>query len=454
MNNDTTLIGYLTTAAAMIEAVKAEMKSNDPRSNTPEFWKGNLEEACAEIERLKTLRCAQVSELTARNAELESNLQSRLVAWQDHHQQCGIEFSRARDAFDAQLDQAHAFADQLERAHSKVMSLEEIVAKQNQRLTEQQATITESGVHITKLNFDLTRESLKVKTLEDSLAEKKTLCCAKDAELNERQDLLDSVAHGSNLTIEAGYEEVARLKKLCREKDEELNEAASAHECEIDQFKKAQFVNETELSKKAKRIMELEAKVDHWTHHVGGKDAALSGYKAEVEKKCQLLRDKDKELTSREHTIIELEKKAADRDGELKAAMDALESGTSKLGLMLKEEQTKNADLMKMLEDAKRTQRPNPPELRDVFGVKGTHYGAKVLPIFWRSEDYHSFMQATADGAVYSGECVDGWSALIDVMLNVGRACDCVAHGSGDTLRARIAVGGFDYDVDRHGNAV
>ena len=450
MNDQITLAGRIAQAEELLASIKAELTSNLADAQTTEFWKGKLGEACGEIERLKTLCCAQVSELTARNAELESNLQSRLVAWRDH-QQCGIEFSRARDAFAAQLDQTHAFADQLERAHSKVMSLEEIVAKQSQRLTEQQATITESGVHITKLNFDLTRESLKVKTLEDSLAEKKTLCCAKDAELVKLKTTTRPDYWG---TRTAKQDEIERLKELCREKDEELNEAASAHECELDQFKRAQFVNETELSKKAKHIMELEAKVDYWTHHVGGKDAAISGYKVEVEKKCQLLRDKDKELNTREHTIIELEKKAADRDGELKAAIDALESGTSKLGLMLKEEQTKNADLMKMLEDAKRTQRPNPPELRDVFGVKGTHYGAKVLPIFWRSEDYHSFMQATADGAVYSGECVDGWSALIDVMLNVGRACDCVAHGSGDTLRARIAVGGFDYDVDRHGNAV
>ena len=109
MNNDTTLIGYLTTAAAMIEAVKAEMKSNDPGANPPEFWKGKLEEACAEIERLKTLRCAQVSELTARNAELESNLK------------------------------------------------------------EQQDTITESGEQIAKLNFDLTLTQAKLAGAETAL---------------------------------------------------------------------------------------------------------------------------------------------------------------------------------------------------------------------------------------------------------------------------------------------
>jgi|LauGreDrversion2_3_1035106.scaffolds.fasta_scaffold15747_2 hypothetical protein len=72
-----------------------------------------------------------------------------------------------------------------------------------------------------------------------------------------------------------------------------------------------------------------------------------------------------------------------------------------------------------------------------------------VTPFFWRSDDYPTFEAAERDGAVYSGESLEGWSALADVMLNVGCACDCIAAGSGFSIRARITVDGHAYDVDR-----
>lgn len=77
-----------------------------------------------------------------------------------------------------------------------------------------------------------------------------------------------------------------------------------------------------------------------------------------------------------------------------------------------------------------------------------------VTPIFWRSDDYKTFEEADRDGACYEGEWIEGRSALTDVMLNVGRACDCVAYGTGDTIRARITIKGHRYDVNRRGHEV
>lgn len=85
------------------------------------------------------------------------------------------------------------------------------------------------------------------------------------------------------------------------------------------------------------------------------------------------------------------------------------------------------------------------PNLRDALPL----HEIGVRPVFWRAEDYESFEAAHADGAAYVGEWVEGWSALADVMRNVGIACDCVNRGSGDSIRARIVLGGHFYDVDR-----
>jgi chromosome segregation ATPase len=134
----------------------------------------------------------------------------------------------------------------------------------------------------------------------------------------------------------------------------------------------------------------------------------------------------------------------------LSAGLDTMRAEVNKLTNLVKMRDSTIVELKVKLSEALRKSRPPMEALFNSSELSN----ARVLPIFWRANDYKTFEEACADHATYSGEFVMGFNALSDVMENAATACDCFSFSSGGQLRARISLGGHDYDIDRKAKEV